>query len=313
VKVRTFLASSMSAALARVRAELGDDAVILGSTETASGVEITAAIEPGAGTAEAAPDDGLGGDAEFLLQSMAFHGAPLHLNEAICRSAAELDRGDLLTSLTAGLDRSFRFQPLSAQSIRSVALVGPPGAGKTVIAAKLALEAALASVPLKIATTDIERPGGENRLTELARIIENPPVRLNPERRLDHSGARLIDTEGVNPFSAYDMARLTETIRINDAEPILVLPAGGDPYEYEDIAHAFVDVGVTQLIVTRLDTARRLGGLLAAGSAGLSFAGAGASPVIADGIHNLGPVALARLLLSDPDSQSALEQHRRSA
>lgn len=317
MQVRTFIARTVSAALGEVRRELGPEAVILGTRETREGVEVTAAVErpaPAATAPEAEHEDaGLTADARFLVRAIAFHGAPTALNERICRVAAHVDDPDLTVSLTAGMDDCFSFRPAEPGAEPALALVGPPGAGKTVVAAKFALEAALRRQPLKIATTDIERPGGDNRLKALGAIVENPPVRLSPERRLDWRGPRLIDTEGVNPFDAYDMARLTETVRINEAEPILVLPAGGDPYESEDMAAAFRGIGARRMIVTRLDTARRLGGLLAAAGSGLAFCLAGASPVIADGLHALTPAALARLILSDPDQATDLNNDRKRA
>lgn len=312
MQVRTFIAASMASALADIRQQLGPDAVILGSVPVPEGVEVTAAVDP---MDEPASQTGapLPRDAEFLVRAIAFHGAPVSLNERIIRFAAELDDPDLGVSLTAGIDQCFRFQPLRPTQDSCIALIGPPGAGKTVVAAKFALEAALQRVELSIASTDIERPGGDSRLQELSRIIENPPVRLSPERRFAEKGSRLIDTEGVNPFDPYDMARLTETIRINDAEPVLVLPAGGDPFEYEDMAAAFAGLGARRMIVTRLDTARRIGGLLAAAGQGLAFGGAGASPVIADGLHELNPAALARLILADPNAESSLNPDRKIA
>lgn len=326
--IRSFIAPNMSQALQEVRKALGRDAVILGSRDVPEGIEVTAAIEereedsppPSLGPVvrhHAEPDlpgsPDLPEEAERLLRAVAFHGAPVEVNEQICRGAAGADAPSLLLSLAAGLDATFRFRALSTGTPDCVILVGPPGAGKTVVAAKFAVEAALRGRQLKLATTDIERPGGEMRLMELAELVDNRPIRLAPGRRMEWSGPRLIDTEGVNPFDRRDMRRLRDTIAINGAEPVLVLPAGGDPYEYEDIAHAFAELGVRRLIATRLDTARRVGGLLAAAASGLAFAEAGASPVIADGLYPMTPTALARVVLQDPDGSVDFEEHRMRA
>ncbi|MEC9346286.1 MAG: hypothetical protein VYB54_08665 [Pseudomonadota bacterium] len=324
--IRSFTAPNMSQALQEVRKALGRDAVILGSRDVPEGIEVTAAIED---RAEETPPPSLGpvvrhyqeepdepelpAEAERLLRAVAFHGAPVEVNELICRGAASSEAPSLLLSLAAGLDATFRFRPVSSSQPDCLILVGPPGAGKTVVAAKFAVEAALRGRALKLATTDIERPGGEMRLMELAELVDNRPIRLAPGRRMEWSGPRLIDTEGVNPFDRADMRRLRDTTIINAAEPVLVLPAGGDPYEYEDIAHAFAEIGVRRLIATRLDTARRVGGLLSAAATGLSFAEAGASPVIADGLYPMTPTALARVVLQDPDGAIDLEEHRMRA
>ena len=60
---------------------------------------------------------------------------------------------------------------------------------------------------------------------------------------------------------------------------VAVLPAGGDALETADIAAAFASLGATRMIATRLDIARRYGGLLAAASQPLAFAAAGVAPV----------------------------------
>lgn len=332
MRIRTFTARSMSEALRLVRQELGRDAVILGNRDVAEGVEVTAAIDPSDAPVtdsfqvqdrDLGPnvlplevnddEDQLPEEAERLLRAVAFHGAPLEVNEKLCRRAAQVNDPSLMVSLAAGVEDVFRFMPFGRPSDNALVLVGPPGAGKTVVAAKYAVESVLSGRPLKIATTDIERPGGEMRLMELAEILDNRPVRLTPGRRLEWSGPRIIDTEGVNPFDDSDIQKLRETIEINDAEPVLVLPAGGDPYEYEDIAYVFAELGVTRLVATRIDTARRIGGILAAASTGLNFAAAGASPVIADGLYPLTPTALARLILNDPDGAAELDEDRKHA
>jgi hypothetical protein len=57
--------------------------------------------------------------------------------------------------------------------------------------------------------------------------------------------------------------------------PALVLPAGLDAEEAAETARAFQLLGCRHLVPTRLDAARRLGGVLAAADAGLAFTEAG--------------------------------------
>ena len=56
-------------------------------------------------------------------------------------------------------------------------------------------------------------------------------------------------------------------------------------------------LGARHLLATKLDAARRLGGLLAAAEAGLAFAEAGIGPTIGQGLSPLSAGGLARLLL----------------
>jgi flagellar biosynthesis protein FlhF len=80
-----------------------------------------------------------------------------------------------------------------------------------------------------------------------------------------------------------------------------VLPAGGDADEAVEIATACAAMGVRQLVGTRVDAARRFGGLLAAADAGaLAFSEISVSPYVSDGLIRLDALALARLLMHAP-------------
>ena len=62
----------------------------------------------------------------------------------------------------------------------------------------------------------------------------------------------------------------------------------------------FAGLGVTRMLVTRLDAARRLGGVLSAAAAGnFSFSDVGVTPHIVQGLNPLNPVALARIILGN--------------
>jgi len=111
----------------------------------------------------------------------------------------------------------------------------------------------------------------------------------------------LIDTPGVNPYSAGDRRELAALIDACDCEPLLVLPAGSDAVDAVEMARAFQDLGCRRFIATRLDMVRRLGSILAiADRLALGFAEAGTGPEIATGLTQVTPVALARLLLPPP-------------
>jgi flagellar biosynthesis protein FlhF len=77
-----------------------------------------------------------------------------------------------------------------------------------------------------------------------------------------------------------------------------VLPAGVDPGESADLACGFAELGATVMVATRLDLARRLGGVLSAARAGgLCLTEAGTGPGAADGLVKLTPELLAGRLL----------------
>jgi flagellar biosynthesis protein FlhF len=107
-----------------------------------------------------------------------------------------------------------------------------------------------------------------------------------------------IDSPGINPFLRSDTAYLRELIEAADVEPILVLAAGIDPMEGAEAGESFARVGATRLLATRLDMARRLGGILAAADQGqLMFSEVTISPHVANGLVPIHPLSLAKLIL----------------
>ncbi len=119
--------------------------------------------------------------------------------------------------------------------------------------------------------------------------------------RQSDDAVTLIDTTGANPFHASEMAALAQLIEAADAEPVLVLAAGGDVAEAAEIVGSFAAIGARRMVVTRLDISRRLGAMLVVAEAGpLAFSDVSFSPQVARGLKFLTPQALARLLMRDP-------------
>ncbi len=86
-----------------------------------------------------------------------------------------------------------------------------------------------------------------------------------------------------------------------------MLPAGLDPGEAADLARGFQLLGARHLVPTRLDQARRLGGVLAAAeAAGLVLTEAGIGASVAEGLTVLTPDWLAvRLNSTGPAAAAA--------
>lgn len=306
MRIRVIRAATMSEAMARLREELGPDAVLLSSRRVAGGVEVTAGLEPEEAEepllitpftpAAAAPrpvpaaPPPLPPDAAAL----AFHNLPAAL-------AARLGAGPL----EATLEASLRFTKLPDGVGRPLLLVGPPGAGKTLTCAKLAARRVLAGeAPPLVITADGERAGAAEQLAAFTRVLgatlavaPSPAAALKALARRPPGGAALIDTPGIDPFAAAQARQLAELITLTGAAVALVLPAGLDPAEASDLARAFAAMGATHLLPTRLDAARRLGAVLAAAAAaGLALTEAGTGPDVADGLTPLDPAWLAARL-----------------
>ena len=294
MRLKLYRARGMAEAMAQVRAELGEDALILATRRVGDGVEVTAAQEPGDDLpprpVQPAPDP-------TVRAALEFHAVPAGLRAA-------LQSGDLEMALAGAL--TFAAVPLGANQ-RPLLRTGPPGAGKTLTVSRLATRLVMAGVAPMVISADDRRAGATEQLAAFTRllgvklIVASHPVTLG--RALTHreNGAPvLIDTWGCDPFDPDQLEELTALAATTDAVVVLVLPAGLDPAEAADLANAYSAAGATLLIATRLDLSRRLGGILAAAAARLALTEAGIGPHAADGLLPITPGWLARRLLALP-------------
>jgi flagellar biosynthesis protein FlhF len=262
--------------------------------------------EPAAGAAPAAwPED----PALQLPAVLRLHHVPERLGRALLEA---LPAGEPpLQALAAAIGASFAFAPWPLLLPRGpVVLVGPPGAGKTTLAAKMA--ARLRRSRARLASTDLERPGRIAQLGEYAAALGFPLATAPagaplPAAIAGHAAETLIlDTPGTSSRDPDGLARVAALVEASAGTAVLVLPASADPEEAMAEADRFRDVGARHLVVTRADLARRWGGVLAAAAAGgLALAGASFAPHFAYGLRPLTPRILARRLLS-----AALDERR---
>lgn len=317
MRLKSFTAESTQAAMRMVREALGADAVIVATERAADGrgVRVTAAVEPPEEDFTAARVDELAvaGRLQILKRRLDFHGAGADLTDRLLDGAANSGAGDPEMALAAALDAAFAFRPLAPErGTGRFLLVGPPGAGKTVTTAKLAARAVIAGQRVAVATTDGDRAGGVEQLAALTRIMEVDLIVAETHaalaRRLPGpgNGLILVDSAGLDPYEPKAISAAADLTDALSLEPVLVLAAGTDPAEAADIAQSLAPLNPRRMVATRLDIARRMGGILAAAATGgLHFADAGVAPEIADGLCPLTPVALARILVRDPDARRA--------
>ena len=232
------------------------------------------------------------------------HGTPAALAQALQEDLARVQALEPDAALAQALGARFRFAALTLPTSRPLALVGPPGAGKTASLVRLAAQARIAGLAARIFTTDGGRAGAVNQLEALLQPLQLAPSVVDGPAALARAIGTcagdmpaLIDTSGINPFQARELAGLAELLRSAGAEPVLVLPAGLDPEDSIEIAANFAAVGARRLIATKLDASRRLGSILAAADVGLAFAGAGLGREIGTCTTPLSAAGLARVLL----------------
>lgn len=205
MQLRTFTAKDMREALMNVRIEMGDDAIIVASEKTKSGITVRAALDrPEEDLAEApveetaAEPDAIATVASFeenyrdglikrlrgtpqankaaakpfhrteLLALLGKHRLPDTLAHDLAKTAEQSLLKDMTLALACALDRRMKSAPLDISKTGTLLLVGPNGVGKTALAAKIAAHARLAHRHVLLVSTDSEGAGALARLEAFA-------------------------------------------------------------------------------------------------------------------------------------------------
>lgn len=332
MRLKSFYAKTMTEAMQMVRHTLGEDAIIVATREENGGrtVRVTAAIEqadvyersaaggphfeidtvdrpaPARDWLQYDSEDEEGAVAEELTDVMLRHSAPEDITDQVISCATVLGEPDAGIALTAALEHLFPFRPLNRKpSATACMLIGPPGAGKTLAVAKLAARAVMDGLRVAVISTDTVRAGGIEQLSAFTKLLHVDLKKASDAKSLrdrleEVRGADQIyvDTSGMNPFDPEEMRSLARLMAAGDVEPVMVLPAALDAGESGEMARAYAALGARSLLPTRIDIARRLGGILsAAHHGGLILTDASHTPKVADGLVPLSPERMAQLLM----------------
>jgi flagellar biosynthesis protein FlhF len=332
MRLKTFHAETLKDAMQQVRKALGEDAVIISTRENVAGggVRVTAAVEedliemeqqadimtgqaasPLAGPVDWIEDDEQEEDSEsamieHLTDILLRHGMPADITDHILSCATIIGATDPRVAMTAALEHLFAYRPIPLKAYKKpIMAVGAPGSGKTLTIAKLATRAVMNGLRVHVITTDTVRAGGIEQLSAFTKILKTDlhkakdPFELKQLlQTLPDTDQVLIDTPGINPFDQDDIKLLAKLMTAAPMDPLLVLPAGGDAVESGEIGRIFATLGVRWMLPTRIDIARRFGGLLeAAHQGGFSFADASNAPQVADGLVALTPERITNLLM----------------
>jgi flagellar biosynthesis protein FlhF len=343
MQLRTFLAKDMKEALTAMRSQMGEDAIIVASETLKDGtVLLRAGSEQGPDSSpkadrnpaspspetsgavarfgsfearyretliarlrgEGVPETGRATafDAAHLSEILLSHRTPPALVTMLVERARESGLSDMTLALATALDTSMRTEPFGSGR-GAMLLMGPPGAGKTSAAARLAAQHYAAGIPVALAATDLETAGQVARLETFAECLNVPMLRIAAPAMLadaigqarDSQGLLIADSGGCDPREVLP-SELVGLLAAGHIDLVGVLSAACDAEDAAEIAASLVKLGATRLIVTGLDLARRKGALVAIALSGAAIAHVTSSPYLADGLGTLTPMTLARML-----------------
>jgi flagellar biosynthesis protein FlhF len=311
--LRTFTGSSVAQAMDKVRAELGDDAVIVHVEAGQRGgvARVTAAIERSTETVAPqviAKPQHPALDIKELPTLLRYHGLPPALTKSLSDAAAQFSDVNLHESLTNALDARFKFRPLRGRVEEQLVLIGQPGQGKTLMAVRLAAMAIQAGRKARIITTDAKSAGAMAQLEAFCGPLKvEMHVAASPQQaeqilQARFDGLQIIDTAGFNPYAMADVEATARLLGRVQAEPIWVFSANIDAQEAADMGEIFASLGVQRFIASRADSTRRFAAVLAILSRSkLALAGFSDSPFVGEKMQAGNAQTLAARLIDRPD------------
>ncbi len=305
MRIVSFLAPNSKRAIADLRSRLGEDAVILSTRTLEDGqVSVTGAIDDDAvDLSDVLVPPERTTSLDWLQALIDFHEWPFQSGGRIEPVLNELTPAEPELIVKTLVRALFRFDSSILQARKPLLFSGPPGSGKTVTLAKIAAAQVLAGRAVDVLSLDVSRAGGLNQLSTLLSPLELSPTPVPSLSALPGLVAEskgeiiLVDSIATNPFEPNDLGMVSTLVSRAGVELLLMLPAGQGYADSAEIARSYVALGARAMVVTKLDVARRLGGVLAAAEAGLAFTQAGIGPTIGNGLCELGADGLARLLL----------------
>jgi len=265
MQLKTFIAKDMREALVRARREMGDEAVIVTSQRTKEGgviVRVAAeAREADAKEAQASqpereavefvgnfeqiffdgmirrlrsePQPSAPAAVNFrrseLLRILGRHRVPESLAHRLAEAAEKSGLSDMTLALASALDTRMRTAPLFGDHPNALLLLGPCGAGKTAVAAKIGAHLMRTPRSVKLIATDNAGAGAVARLEAFAQHLDIPCERAACADALPQIVARaakadalaVADTAGFDPRDGKARATFAALAQIRGAALVI--------------------------------------------------------------------------------------------
>jgi flagellar biosynthesis GTPase FlhF len=283
MRTKVFKGDSLPSVIHQVRAEFGDNAVIINTREYGTHqieVEVGWWVqgesveqlfyeeEPTLGVlADLVQDEDISG-------ALRAQGVSGELRD-FCERHLPKKKADPCDRLSHALSKIFNFNSTTPFDSRCVAILGPSQSGKTTTLIKLAVrlrEALGCSVGL--VSAQVGSDDHEERLAAYAELLDIPFVIAENRGRaadripaavaqLEQSDLILIDTPGADPRSEKEHLHLGKLLqKCGSMEKLLVVPASLDFVQLRLLLQRFDVYGCSRLVLTKLDQCGRLGGVI---------------------------------------------------
>jgi flagellar biosynthesis protein FlhF len=326
--LKRFRGETVRDALARVRAELGPEALVL-STQLvpASGwrgflggreVEVTAATDRDVSEPRPQRQEVRQPEPEALTSSLAARLEAAGFGAAVAKDVKPARGFKGRRSASAEAIRwavtEWAAPYVATDEAYSAVEVflGPPGAGKTTTVAKIAAqERARRGARLRLVSADGFRVGAVEQLRLYADIIGAPFVAARTPGDLDRAlieatGTVLVDTAGRSPRDGAAHAVLAVLRGARGVRTHLVVPAGSSAREVSRLIALHSESNVDRIVLTKVDEAESAGAMASVlRDSGLKVSYLGTGQRVPDDLVRATPTHLASALLGDGRAESA--------
>lgn len=338
MRLKNFTAPTLTQAMRLIQAELGEDAVILSSKQILSqsgdtlmevtagvdksptGVEQTSEPNPtqhasvmkqlaSSYTPESTVHNSTQNDLSALLDE---HGVSKEFSARIHQACTSLEETGFTTEDTLEMVLSKMVQFTSSGKLlnghKTIAFIGPTGAGKTTTLAKLAVEERKKGKDIGLISLDSFKIGGAEQIKIYAEALQADYALCNDINevrdaleRFKHKDRIFMDTMGINPFERSRFEYLKDVLKQTDAQVNLVLPCNLHAQELATLPRAFRELNPQLLTFSKMDETAHLGGIINAAIASeLKVCYATDGQQVPDDIFELDAPSLARKLLTKP-------------
>ncbi len=301
MRIKTITAETMAEALAIIRTQLGPEALILNTRKIMRNgkpsLEITAALNddppPPRPVPAPAPANLSANHSHnafpstpkpplptLLSSTLHSHGLPEHLCQPLLTALPGMKAAGFTESESLAMLLGKQLAVKTPTDLLSSAgihiFIGPHGAGKTTLVAKLGIQARRQGRNVGLLSLDDQKIGGFEPLAIAAEVMGDHAHLVTGAGGLHAAAAELgprhlllIDTPGINPFATATLVALQRKLAVLNLPAgtswatHLVLPANVNAEDMQALPVACHRFSLSSLIFTKLDCTTRYGSVVA--------------------------------------------------